>query len=125
MGNSSAASILTSTVPCLVALLLGILLAIFAGVTRTDAISKQIGEGSTPKQATKLGMKNAAKAVWIAHAAVVVIALILMIFAFSRSIGYALFAGALASALSTLVMRAFQLCFTAISSKPALFGKVK
>ena len=109
----------------LVAVLLGVLLSMYAAVTRTDAISKQIGEGSTPKQATKLGMKNAAKSVWIAHAGVVVIALILMIFAFSRSIGYALFAGALASALSTLVMRAFQLCFTAISSKPALFGKVK
>jgi len=109
----------------LVAVLLGVLLSMYAAVTRTDAISKQIGEGSTPKQATKLGMKNAAKSVWIAHGAVVVIALILMIFAFSRSIGYALFAAALASALSTLVMRAFQLCFTAISNKPALFGKVK
>jgi preprotein translocase subunit SecD len=112
-------------VASLVAVLLGVLLSMYSAVTRTDAISKQIGEGSTPKQATKLGMKNAAKTVWIAHCAVVVIALILMIFAFSRSIGYTLFAGALASALSTLVMRAFQLCFTAISSKPALFGKVK
>jgi len=109
----------------LVAVLLGVLLSMYAAVNRTDAISKQIGEGSTPKQATKLGMKNAAKTVWIAHGAVVVIALILMIFPFSRSIGYALFAGALASALSTLVMRAFQLCFTAISNKPALFGKAK
>ena len=115
----------TLNVGALVAVLLGVLLSMYAAVTRTDAISKQIGEGSTPKQATKLGMKNAAKTVWIAHAGVVVIALILMIFAFSRSIGYTLFAGALASALSTLVMRAFQLCFTAISSKPALFGKVK
>ena len=115
----------TLNVGALVAVLLGVLLSMYAAVTRTDAISKQIGEGSTPKQATKLGMKNAAKTVWIAHCAVVVIALILMIFAFSRSIGYTLFAGALASALSTLVMRAFQLCFTAISSKPALFGKVK
>ena len=115
----------TLNVGALVAVLLGVLLSMYAAVTRTDAISKQIGEGSTPKQATKLGMKNAAKTVWIAHCAVVVIALILMIFAFSRSIGYTLFVGALASALSTLVMRAFQLCFTAISSKPALFGKVK
>lgn len=109
----------------LVAVLLGILLSVYAAVTRTEAISKQIGEGSAPKQATKLGMKNAAKTVWIAHGAVMVIALILMIFGFSRSIGYALFAGVLASALSTLAMRAFQLCFTAISNKPALFGKVK
>ena len=112
-------------VASLVAVLLGVLLSMYSAVTRTDAISKQIGEGSTPKQATKLGMKNAAKSVWLVHGAVMVISLILMIFAFSRSIGYALFAGVLASALSTLAMRAFQLCFTAISNKPALFGKVK
>ena len=112
-------------VASLVAVLLGVLLSMYSAVTRTDAISKQIGEGSTPKQATKLGMKNAAKSVWLVHGAVMVISLILLIFAFSRSIGYALFAGVLASALSTLAMRAFQLCFTAISNKPALFGKVK
>ena len=112
-------------VSTLVAVLLGVLLSMYAAVTRTAAISAQIGEGSVPKQATKLGMKNAAKNVWIAHGGVLAVSLILMIFAFSRSIGYALFAGVLASALSTLAMRAFQLCFTAITSKPALFGKVK
>ncbi|MBR5111255.1 MAG: hypothetical protein IK099_13840 [Clostridia bacterium] len=109
----------------LVAVLLGVLLSMYAAVTRTSAISKQIGEGSAPKQATKLGMKNAAKTVWIAHGAVMVIALLLMIFSFSRSIGYTLCVSVAASALSTLVMRAFQLCFTAITNKPALFGKVK
>ncbi len=112
-------------VSTLVAVLLGVLLSMYAAVTRTSAISAQIGEGSVPKQATKLGMKNAAKNVWIAHGGVLALALILMIFAFSRSIGYALFVGVLASALSTLAMRAFQLCFTAITNKPALFGKVK
>ncbi len=112
-------------VSTLIAVLLGVLLSMYAAVTRTSAISAQIGEGSVPKQATKLGMKNAAKNVWIAHGGVLAVALILMIFAFSRSIGYALFAGVLASALSTLAMRAFQLCFTAITNKPALFGKVK
>ncbi len=112
-------------VSTLVAVLLGVLLSMYAAVTRTSAISAQIGEGSVPKQATKLGMKNAAKNVWIAHGGVLALALILMIFAFSRSIGYALFAGVLASALSTLAMRAFQLCFTAITNKPSLFGKVK
>ena len=112
-------------VSTLVAVLLGVILSMYAAVTRTSAISNQIGEGSTPKQATKLGMKNAAKNVWIGHAAVLAVSLVLMIFTFSRSIGYALFAGVLASALSTLAMRAFQLCFTAITNKPALFGKVK
>lgn len=112
-------------VSTLVAVLLGVLLSMYAAVTRTSAISAQIGEGSVPKQATKLGMKNAAKNVWIAHGGVLALALILMIFAFSRSIGYALFVGVLASALSALAMRAFQLCFTAITNKPALFGKVK
>ena len=112
-------------VSTLIAILLGVLLSMYAAVTRTTAISNQIGEGSAPKQATKLGMKNAAKNVWIAHAGVLALALILMIFSFSRAIGYALFAGVLASALSTLAMRAFQLCFTAITNKPSLFGKVK
>ena len=109
----------------LVALLLGILLSVYAAVTRTDAISKQISEGSAPKQATKLGMKNAAKNVWLVHGVAMALALVLMIFSFTRSIGYALCVGLIASALSTLAMRAFQLCFTTITNKPALFGKVK
>ena len=112
-------------VSTLVAILLGVLLSMYAAVTRTAAISNQISEGSVPKQATKLGMKNAAKNVWIAHAGVLAVSLILMIFSFSSAIGYALFAGVMASALSTLAMRAFQLCFTAITNKPVLFGKVK
>ncbi|MBR3018315.1 MAG: hypothetical protein IKH57_14775 [Clostridia bacterium] len=109
----------------LVAMLLGVLLSMYAAVNRTAAISKQIGEGSAPKQATKLGMKNAAKTIWLAHGAAMVVALLLMIFSFSRSIGYALCVSVIASALSTLVMRAFQFCFTAMTNKPALFGKVK
>ena len=110
---------------CLVAVLLGILLSIYAAVTRTDAISKQIGEGSTPKQATKLGFRTVAKNVWIAHGAVLVVALVLMIFSFSKSTGYTLAAGVVASAAATLVMRVFQACFTAMTNKPSLFGKVK
>ena len=109
----------------LVAVLLGVLLSMYAAVTRTAAISKQINEGSAPKQATKLGMKNAAKTVWLAHGAVAVLSLLLMIFSFSRAIGYTLFVSVMASALSTLVMRAFQFCFIAINNKPALYGNVK
>ena len=112
-------------VGCMVAILLGILVALYAAVTRTDAISKQIGEGSAPKQATKLGFRAAAKNVWIVHGAVVILAMILMIFPFSQSTGYTLAAMVTASAMCTLVMRAFQFCFTMMSNKPALFGKVK
>lgn len=112
-------------VGCLLAILLSVVLALYAAVTRTDAISKQIGEGNTPKQASKLGFRMAAKNVWLVHGAVLVLSLLMMIFAFSRSTGYTLAMGVLASAVATLVMRAFQLCFTAISSKPSLFGKVK
>lgn len=112
-------------VGCLVAILLGILVALYSAVTRTDAISKQIGEGNTPKQATKLGYRAAAKNIWIVHGAVVILAMILMIFRVSQSTGYALAAMVTASAMCTLVMRAFQFCFTMISNKPALFGKVK
>lgn len=118
-------SILTSTVPCLVALLLGILLAIFAGVTRTDAISKQIGEGYGPKQASKLGFRNAARTVWIAHGGALAVSLLLMIFTFSQPAGYSLCAMVVASAMVMVLMRAFQACFTAITSKASLFGKTK
>ena len=110
---------------CLAAVLLGLLLAVYVAVTRTDAISKQIGEGNTPKQASKLGFRMSAKNIWIAHGAVLAVSLVLMIFAFSKSTGYALAAMVVASAAATLVMRAFQFCFTMISSKPSLFGKVK
>ena len=51
--------------------------------------------------------------------------MIMMIFPFCRNVGYALSAMVVASAIATLAMRAFQLCFTAISNKPALFGKTK
>ena len=113
------------SVGCLVAILMGILLAVYTAVTRTDAISKQIGEGASPKSATKVGFRTSAKAVWIAHGAVLVIALILMIFSFSRGVGYCLSAGVLASAIAVLAMRLFQACFTSISNKPSLFGKAK
>ena len=72
-----------------------------------------------------MGFRTVAKNVWIAHGAVLVVSLIMMIFSFSRSTGYTLAAFAFASAVATLVMRAFQLCFTAITNKASLFGKVK
>ena len=112
-------------VGCLVTLLLGVLLAVYAAVTRTDAIGKQIKEGSAPKSATKLGFRAAAKNVWLVHGCVLVVSLLLMIFSFSKSTGYVLASGVVASAMATVVMRAFQFCFTLISNKPSLFGKVK
>ena len=118
-------SSLMLNVGCLVAILLGVVLALYTAVTRTDAISKQITEGNTPKQASKLGFKMAAKNVWVAHGAVLALSLIMMIFDFSRSTGYCLASGVFASAVATLVMRLFQMCFIAISNKPSLFGKVK
>ena len=93
--------------------------------SQRNSISKQIGEGNTPKQASKLGFRMSAKNIWIAHGAVLAVSLVLMIFAFSKSTGYALAAMVVASAAATLVMRAFQFCVTMISSKPSLFGKVK
>ncbi len=118
-------TIMSLSVGCLIAILLGILLAIYTAVTRTDAISKQIGEGATPKSATKVGFRMSAKAVWIVQGAVIAVALILMIFAFSRSIGYCLSAGVLASAIAVVIMRAFQDCFTMMTGKASMFGKVK
>lgn len=112
-------------VGCLVAILLGLLLAMYSAVTRTDAISKQITEGSVPKSASKLGFRAAAKNVWIVHGCALAVALILMIFPFSKSTGYTLASGVVASAMATLVMRAYQFCFTMITGKASLFGKVK
>ena len=113
------------SVACLIAILLGIVIAMYTAVTRTDAISKQIGEGAAPKAATKLGFKVTAKSVWLIHGAVMLLALILMIFAFSRPVGYCLAAGVFASAIAVVIMRAYQACFTALSGKASLFGKVK
>ena len=112
-------------VGCLAAILLGVLLAVYAAVTRTDAISKQIKEGMAPKSATKQGFSAAAKSVWLVHACVLAVALILMIFSFSKSTGYVLASGVVASVIATVIMRAFQFCFTMISNKPSLFGKAK
>ena len=118
-------SVYMLNVGCLIGILLGVLVAMYAAVTRTDAISKQISEGSAPKAASKLGFKAAAKNIWIAHGAVLVVALILMIFSFSKSTGYTLASGVVAIAMTTVVMRAFQFCFTMITNKPSLFGKAK
>ena len=112
-------------VGCLVAVLLGALLAIYTAVTRTDAISKQIAEGGAPKSASKLGFRASAKTIWIAHGGALALSLILMIFPFSKSTGYTLAAMVTASAACTVVMRAFQGCFTMMNNKPSLFGKAK
>lgn len=115
----------TVTVPIVIALLLGIVLAIYAAAVRTQAISKQIADGSAPKSAAKLGFRAAAKQVWLAHGAVLVVSLVLMLFSFSKVLGYALCAGVVASAMVTPLMRAFQACFTSMTGKPGLFGKAK
>ena len=113
------------SVGCLLAMLLGILLAVYTAVTRADAIGAQTKEGFGPKQASKLGFRASAKQIWLVHGCALVISLILMIFAFSRAIGYTLAAFVTASAITVVLMRAFQACFTAISGKASLFGKTK
>ena len=118
-------SVAALNVGCLIALLINLLLFVYTAVTRTEAISKQIGEGYGPKQATKLGLRICAKTVWLAHGALLVLSLILMIFTFSKAVGYTLCAGVAASAIVSVLMRAFQGCFIAICKKPALFGKAK
>ena len=118
-------SVTVLSIGCLIAILLGFVMALYAAVTRTDAISKQIREGNTPKQASKLGFKQAAKTVWIAHGGVLVLSLILMIFSYTKPIGYCLACGVVGSAFAMGVMRLFQGCFTMMSSKPSLFGRAK
>ena len=112
-------------VGCLVAILLGVLLAMYTSVTRTDAIGKQISEGALPKAASKQGFRAAAKNIWIVHGVALAVSLLLMIFSFSKSTGYTLASGVVASAMTTLVMRLYQGCFTMITNKASLFGNVK
>jgi len=119
------ASVISLSVGCLVAVLLGMLLAIYTAVVRTDAIAAQIREGSTPRQAAKFGFRAAARQVWIAHGAVLLIALLLMIFAATQPIGYTLAAGVAGSAITACLMRAFLACFISISGKTALYGKAQ
>ncbi len=118
-------SVYMLNVGCLVAILLGLLVAIYTAVTRTDAIGKQMADGSAPKAASKLGFRAAAKNIWIVHGGALAVALILMIFPFSKSTGYTLASGVVGSAMTTAVMRAYQFCFTLITNKASLFGKAK
>lgn len=108
-----------------IALLLGVLLAIYTAVNRTAAIAKEIAAGNGPKSATKVGFRAAAKQVWMAHGAALAVSLILMIFSVTKYFGYTLCAGVVASAMVAPLMRAFQACFVSISGKAKLFGKVK
>jgi len=118
-------SVYALNVGCLIAVLLGILLAVYTAVTRADAISANITEGLSPKQASRLGFKASMKPVWIVHGAAIVLALILMIFPAAKSTGYTLAAMVCGSAITVVLMRAFQGCFTAIAGKASLFGKTK
>ncbi|MBQ4073617.1 MAG: hypothetical protein IJD39_00235 [Clostridia bacterium] len=115
----------TVTLINLLMLVVGLVLALYAAALRTKEISKLIGEGNTPKSANKLGMRTAAKKVWLAHGVLLVLSLIMMIFGFSKVAGYALCCGVTASAFVTPVMRLFQASFIAMTGKAASFGKVK
>ena len=120
-----SASVVALTVGCLVAVLMGVLLAVYTAVVRTDAIAAQIADGSAPRQAAKFGFRSAAKNVWIAHGAVLAVAVILMIIPATRAIGYSLAAGVAGSAITACLMRAYLACFMTMNGKAALYGKVK
>ena len=107
---------------CLIAVLLGVLLAVDAAVTRTDAITAEVKNGTAVKQASKLGFAKVAKNVWALHGIVLAVALVLMIFSFSKSTGYCLACGVVGSAVGLLVMRAYQYCFNMITGKAAVYG---
>lgn len=115
----------TVNVAVAIVLLLGILLAIFTAVTRTDAISKETAKGLAPKAATKAGIRAAGKLVWLVHGGAMVIACVLMLIPGTKVLGYTLSAAVVASAFAAPLMRLFQSCFTMMSTKPGLFGKTK
>lgn len=113
------------TVAIAVALIVGIVLACVTANLRVSAVSKAVANGSAPKQAVKAGFRTTARKVWLYHGAVLAAAIILMIIPAVRNVGYTLASGVVASAFAMLLMRIFLCCFTAISKKPALFGKAK
>lgn len=115
----------TLTVGCLITLVLGLLLAIYTAVVRAWMISRETAKGAAAKSAVKTGCRAAAKLVWLAHGGLLVIALLLMLIPGAKIFGYTLSAGVVASAAAAPLMRLFQVCFLAISQKPALFGKAK
>ena len=115
----------TLTVGCLIALVIGLLLAIYTAVVRARMISRETAKGAAAKSAVKTGCRAAAKLVWLAHGGLLVIALLLMLIPGAKIFGYTLSAGVVASAAAAPLMRLFQVCFLAISQKPALFGKAK
>ena len=119
------ANVVSLSLGGIAALLLGLLLAIYTAVTRTDAISKQITENATASQAVRFGFKASAKNIWIVHGIVLAVALVLMVFPFSRIAGYVLGAGVAGSAITACLMRLFLYCFTRINSKVSLYGVAK
>jgi len=115
----------TVTIVNLLMLLVGLVLALYAAIIRTREISNLIAEGNSPKSANKVGLRSAAKKVWLVHGVLLALSLVMMIFGFSRAVGYSLCCGVAASALVSPIMRVFQACFIAISGKANCFGKVK
>lgn len=105
------------TVVLFVALVIGFLLAIYTAALRTKAIRMKRVEGNTPKTAAKLGYRVAAKQVWLAHGALLVLSLVLMIFPFAKAVGYTLCAGVVASAIAAPLMRLFQGCLNTMAAK--------
>lgn len=113
------------TVSVAVGLLLGLAFILWAACVRTKKVSAQIAQGAAPRQAVKAACSESAKVVWIAHAAVAVIGMILMIFRATEPMGDCLAAAAVASACAVALMRLFLFVFGMISKKPAMYGKAK
>ena len=113
------------TVSVAVGLLLGLAFILWAACVRTKKVSAQIAQGAALRQAVKTGFSESAKVVWIAHAAVAVIGMILMIFRATEPLGDCLAAAAVASACAVALMRLFLFVFGMITRKPAMYGKAQ
>ncbi|MBE5787882.1 MAG: hypothetical protein E7324_10170 [Clostridiales bacterium] len=114
----------TVNIGVLLMLAAGIMFAAYTAIIRTRAIAKAIHDGNTPKSAKKLGLRASGKSVWMAHGAGLALSLIMMIFPFSRVLGYALCCGVAGSAITAPLMRLFMDCFVAITANGKRFGKV-
>ena len=113
------------TVGCIIAILLGIVLAAYVSYIRVDAIAKAVQESGSAKQAVKLGFRTTMKQVWMTIGAVLVLSIILMIIPATKIVGYTLAAGVFSAAVALPLMHLFLYCFTAITGKAALYGANK
>ncbi len=95
-------------VSALVAMLVGILISVVMAVLVLDAYKKALAEGTDARQARKTALRGAAPMVWYIPGGVLVLAIILMLFSATATIGNVLAVGVVCAVVSAaLLLRCF------------------